>query len=236
MNRASSLPLGVLIWMGCLGFANGQEPASRTDLSRYSKIPLPVNVDSLQPFVREALANVMQSPTITAVSAADEFCSSGDMYLWLLDHPDRVSLAWRRWKIGAIDITPQEGGRFVWKDDQGSELTWRTVSKNGDGRIWYAEGKVRPAALFPIVPIKAVAILRHGVRKREEGDPIIRHQVEVFLQTDSKAASIVLKMIGPTAPRMAEQGAEQMLLFFSGIAKYVEKNPSKAPSLLAERK
>jgi hypothetical protein len=146
-------------------------------------------------------------------------------------------MAWRRLNIGAVDICPLEGGRFVWKDDNGSELTWRTVSKNGEGRIWYAEGKVRAGALLPVVPVRAVAVLRHGAKKKEDdGNPLIRHQLEVFLQTDSRAANLVLRMLGPTAPRMAQQGAEQLLMFFSGIAKYIEKYPTKAPLLLSEKK
>jgi hypothetical protein len=45
-----------------------------------------------------------------------------------------------------------------------------------------------------------------------------------------------MRLIGPAAPRMAQDGAEQMLLFFSGIARYVDRHPSKAKALLAEKK
>lgn len=235
MNRALYSLLGVVCWMGCVGTATAQESAS-THSSKQSKLALPVDLETLPAVVREALAKVMLAPTITAVAPADEFASSGEMYLWLLDHPDRVSLAWKRLNITAVDILPLDGGRFNWKDDQGSELTWRAISKTGEGRIWYAEGHVRPSALLPLVPVRAVAILRHGVKKDEAGTPVICHQLEVFLQTDSKAANLVMKLLGPAAPRMAEQGAEQLLMFFSGIAKYVDKHPKKAPTLLAEKK
>ncbi len=57
----------------------------------------------------------------------------------------------------------------------------------------------------------------------------------MYLQTDSRAASAVLRMIGPAAPRMAEQGAEQLLLFFSGPARYVYRHPDQLESLLAPR-
>jgi hypothetical protein len=242
MSRALYLLLGLVLWMDISGAATAQDAAYRgpmaySNTGKPTKLPMPVNLESLPAHVREALLKVMQSPTITAVAPAEEFCASGDTYLWLLDHPDRVSLAWRRLNIGAVDICPADGGCFNWKDEQGSELTWKTISKNGEGRIWYAEGKVRPATLLPIVPVRAVAVLRHGTRKKEDdGNPVIKHQLEVFLQTDSKMAGLVLRMLGPAAPRMAEQGSEQLLLFFSGIARYVEKNPSKAAKLLAEKK
>ena len=225
----------VTIAGGSGAFGQGKTPTSVSN-SKAAKLPPPVEIDSLPPSVREALNRVVQAPTLTAMARAEEFCTTGEMYLWLLDHPDRVSLAWQRLKIGAIDICPLEGGRFRWQDDQGSELVWTTVAKNGEGRIWYAEGKVKPGALLPLVPVKAVAVLRHGVKKDDSGESTIRHQVEVFLQTDSRAANLVMRLVGPAMPRMAQDGAEQLLLFFSGIARYCEKHPTKAAGLLAEKK
>jgi hypothetical protein len=233
MKRACSMLVGVMVWMiNQPSFA--EEPSPRS-MPR-AKVTLPVSLDSLPAATRESIDKVIAQPTISALAPLEEFASAGAMYLWLLDHPNRVSLAWQRLNVGAVDITATRDGRFAWKDELGSELVWTTVAKNGEGRVWYAEGKVKPAMLLPMVPVKAVAVLRHGMRKNELGEPMIRHQVEVFLQTDSKAATLVTKMFGSTAPKMAEQGAEQLLLFFSGIARYVDRNPGKADGLLADKK
>ena len=43
------------------------------------------------------------------------------------------------------------------------------------------------------------------------------------------------KQRGDSAPTMAQQGSEQLLMFFSGIAKYAHDKPEKAQSLLAEK-
>lgn len=225
---------GLMLWMNS-PYAFAQEPTPRP-LNAPTKIALPVSLDSVPKATREAIEKVMQNPTISAIAPVEEFISSGTTYLWLLDNPNRVSLAWQRLNVGAVEIQAAKNGGFNWKDDLGSELTWQTVAKSGEGRIWYAEGKVKPGQLIPTVPVKAVAILRHGIRKNDDGEPMIRHQVEVFLQTDSKAASVVTKMLGPAVPKMAEQGAEQLLLFFSGIARYVDRHPTKAEVLLAEKK
>ena len=40
-------------------------------------------------------------------------------------------------------------------------------------------------------------------------------------------------MFGDSVPKMAEQGSEQLLMFF-GIAKYAHDKPEKAKGLLAE--
>ena len=47
---------------------------------------------------------------------------------------------------------------------------------------------------------------------------------------------MAMRVLGPTGPKLAEQGAEQFLEFFNGIAEYVQKNPTKADGLLAPAK
>jgi hypothetical protein len=246
MNRAPFVCLGLMTWLGSFATLTAQEPAVRQVSARGEsasgsganspRLPFPVGLDTLPAATREMLNKVLKAPTLTALSPADEFASSSEMYLWLLDHPDRVSLAWQRLKIAVIDIKANADGRFCWKDEQGSELCWRSVAQSGEGRIWYAEGKIRAGALLPTVPVKAVAVLRHGIKKAEGGDTMICHQVEVFLQTDSRTATLAMRLLGPAVPRMAQDGAEQMLLFFSAIARHVEQHPERARCLLAEKK
>jgi len=243
MIRARTLLMGLLMTMGVADTSSAQEsgkprvpkiefPAPGVHSAHLS---LPVALEKIQPASREMLNRVMQAPTLSAVATAEEFPTTNEMYLWLLDHPDRTCLAWQRLKVAAIDITPQADGRFTWKDEGGSELNWRTVAQSNEGRIWYAEGKVRAGAVLPLVPVKAVAVLRHGRKTDFDGDAVICHQVEVFLQTDSKAAALVMRLIGPAAPRLAQEGSEQLLLFFSGIARHIDRHPAKAKTLLAEK-
>ncbi|QVL30924.1 hypothetical protein KIH39_18995 [Telmatocola sphagniphila] len=200
------------------------------------KLPWPVELSAIPETHREAVTKVVQSPTLSALGSSEEFHSDFKSYLWMLDHPERVTLAWRRLGIAAVEIRRTKEGNFTWSDGQGSELVWTCVASNDEGRIWYAEGKARAGALCPVVPVKAVAVLRHKAIRDSQGLSGVRHQTEIFLQTDSKAAVIVTRLLGPAAPRYAEQGAEQVLLFFSGIADYLAKHPEKGPSLLAEKK
>ena len=62
----------------------------------------------------------------------------------------------------------------------------------------------------------------------------MRHRGELFLQTDSKAAALALKVIGPAAPRMAEQYAAQIEMFYSGLAWYLDAHPEKLAKIPME--
>jgi len=224
MTRIASVVCAVVL--SFLPSALGAEPTRN--------LPLPVALEEIPSGTRDSMSKVMKSPTISALGPMEEFVANTDMYTWLLDHPDRTAAAWRKLGVEAVDIKVLKDGRFTWKDENGSELTWRNVAQSPNGRIWYAEGKVKPGFLMPTVPVKAVAVLNHAQKARPAGDSIIRHQIQVYLHTDSKTANIVTKMLGDSVPKMAEQGAEQLLMFFSGIAKYAHDKPEKAKSLLSE--
>ncbi len=190
----------------------------------------------VHPDYRDAVMKIVRQPTVSTRATAPDVVCTVSMYEWLFDHPDRVSLAWQRLKVAAVPITDAGGGQFSWTDENGSEVVWRTVGTFPDGLVWYATGKVKPGAAAPAVPVKAVAVLARPQKAMKDGVASFSTTVQVYLQSDSKAATLALRVLGPTAPKLAEQGAEQFLEFFNGIAEYVQKNPTKADALLAPKK
>lgn len=182
---------------------------------------------------RDAVLTVVGKPTVSTKATAPDLICTAAMYEWLFDHPDRVAAAWQRLKVPAVPIADAGNGLFSWTDENGSEVVWRTVGTFQDGRVWYATGKVKPGVATPSVPVKAVAILTHPQKAMKDGVASFSTSVQIFLVSDSKAATAVMKLMGPAAPKVAEQGAEQFLEFFNGIADYVQKNPTKADALLA---
>jgi hypothetical protein len=131
-------------------------------------------------------------------------------------------------------IADRGAGRFGWTDEHGSDLQWQAVYHSNDRHIWYAEGKVRPAPLLPLVPVKAVVVLHYSEQNGANGAKQIQHQAEMFLHTDSAGAALATKLLGPAAPRMAEQCVTQMQMFFAGLAWYVQRYPERATGLLAD--
>jgi hypothetical protein len=190
----------------------------------------PVPLDGLPANLRDPIAKVVRDPTLCAHGPAEEF--AGSTYNWLLDHPDRVATAWRRLGIPCVGIANKGDGRFSWTDGQGSDIAWVTARRDAGLRIWFAEGQAKAATTLPMIPVKAVAVLRHSQRADDAGQTLVTHEVDVFLQTDSKAAALVARLLGPAAPRMAEQGASQLLMFFSAMAKHLEEHPEQVPTLL----
>ncbi len=224
------------------GAADPRPPASAMPAPMPAALPntagaVRVNLsDVIHADYRDAVMKVVKQPTVSTKATAPEVVCTVSMYEWLFEHPDRVALAWQRLKVPAVPITDAGNGQFVWTDENGSEVVWRSVGTFADGLVWYATGKVKPAPAVPAVPVKAVAVLTRHQKVAKDGVAAFNTSVQVYIHSDNRAAALALRVLGPTAPRIAEQGAEQFLEFFNGIADYVQKNPTKADALLAPKK
>ncbi len=191
-----------------------------------------VPLDRLPAGVRDSVQLVLEKPTLFTHGPREAFTCSPSMYQWLLEHPDRGVQVWRRLGAQCMEIENRGSGVFGWSDGQGSDVRWWTVLRSPDMRIWYAEGSVRAAGLLPLVPVRAVVVLYHAVGRSAAGRPLVRHHADLFLHTDSKTAALVTRMMGPSAPRMAEQCAGQVELFFSALAWYLDQHPARAGAAL----
>jgi hypothetical protein len=141
--------------------------------------------------------------------------------------------AWQRLGARGREITDLGDGRFAWTDGLGTTVTWETVYRDAKKRVWYAEGNSRPARLLPTVPIKAVVVLHYDVTRDGE-PPLLHHKADLYLQTDSRTAQMIARMLGPSAPRMAEHGLVQLELFFSALVGFLERYPKQAAGLRSE--
>jgi hypothetical protein len=182
---------------------------------------------------RERVEHVATEPTLYARGPAEAFAGQPLLYDWLLDHPDRGVVAWRRLGARCADITDGGRGVFVWKDGHGSEVRWQTFYRSKALRIWFAEGRVRPGPLLPPVPVELVVLLRYGHHADLPGRTLLFHQSDVFLRADSKTAALITQLLGASAPRLAEQCLGQLEAFFSGLVWYLDQHPERTRTLLA---
>lgn len=174
---------------------------------------------------------MMEKPTLVARGPSETFACMPEQYQWLLDNPDRAVTAWRRLGAKCVTIERRPNGKFGYIDDAGSDVAWEVVHLSPGLRIWFAEGKVKPSAVLPVVPVKAMIILRHSDLKLPNGTTAVQHQSDVVIHTDSKVAATATKLMGQTAPKLAEQGLGQLQLFFGALSCYLERHPERVESL-----
>ncbi|MBM3997392.1 MAG: hypothetical protein FJ303_25075 [Planctomycetes bacterium] len=174
---------------------------------------------------------LVANPTVHAKGPVDTFMCTPVQYCWLLDNPDRAVTAWRRLGAKCVSIQRKGPAAFGYTDDNGSNITWEVVHHAPGVRIWHADGKVKPNAVLPLVPVKALIVLRYTEGKSPSGAALVQHHAEVMVHTDSKAAVAVTKLMGQSAPKLAEQGLGQLQLFFSALSCYVDRHPERVDTL-----
>ena len=244
-RRFRRLAIATTVALALAGSTTAGEPKSLVGPRKPGVVTSPVVTvaSSAQPklldFVveshREMVAAIIKSPTLAAKATDDEFVAHTKVYDFLLAHPERTSLAWQRLKVPCLEITDLGKGQYYW-GDEGSELTWQTVGSFENGVVWYATGKVK-AGVLPAVPVKAVAVLQSPHTQADATDSATyKPVVNVYIQCDSKLAAAALRLAGPSAPRLAEEGAQQLMFFFSGVARYLHKKPDQIETLLGTKK
>lgn len=224
------------IWIGWLslalgGFWVGPLAATEQDLNLQHRVAARIPLEEIPEVLRDRVRQVIQRPTVFGNGPTEAFSGNPTTYNWLLEHPDRGVVAWRKLGAKCTDISDRKNGTFSWTDGHGSEIHWQTVHATPTQRVWYAEGKVRPG-LLPAVPVHIVVLLRHGDRQADDGKTVIYHQAHVFVQTDSRAASVITRMLGASAPRVADQCLGQLEMFFSALVWYLNQHPERSQSLL----
>jgi hypothetical protein len=207
-------------------------PAAGDKMDKAKAAAAHVPLENVPDQFREGVKITLQKPALFSQGPAETFACAPHFYYWLLEHPDRGVIAWRRLGAQCVMIVDRGAGRFGWTDEHGSDLQWEAVYHSSDRHIWYAEGKVRPAPMLPLVAVKAVVVLRYSEQTAPNGAKVIQHQADMFLHTDSAGAALATKLLGAAAPKMAEQCVTQMQMFFAGLAWYVNRHPDQAQALL----
>ena len=216
----------------CASAPNPMLPLKKLDPAQ----PVTIPWDNLDERATMLAKQLMDRPTMQARGPAETFTCMPKQYYWLLDNPDSAVTAWRRLGAKCVSIQKRGAGKFGYTDESGSDVIWETIHQGPGIRIWYAEGKVKASPVLPLIPVKALVILRHAEGKTPDGIAYVQHHAEVVIHTDSKAAAGVTKLMGQSAPKLAEQGLGQLQLFFSALSCYVGRHPERIETLFRTEK
>lgn len=189
--------------------------------------------DQVPDALRAKVEAVLKQPTTYARGPIEAFPCQPKVYAWLLDHPHQGFRAWKALGVKCAAVEQRGDGIFHGVDPLGSEMTCYEILREPNRRVWYAEGMAKPAPIGPSVPIRAVVLLRYHDVVGADGRLGVRHRAEVFAQYDAgRAAKLVSRLWGLSNETVTRKAAEQIEMFFSGLAWYISEHPEWPPTAL----
>ena len=88
--------------------------------------------------------------------------------------------------------------------------------------------------LLPASPFRALAVLQYTHGKDARGRAAIRHQVHFLLRCDGRAMALGARILGASAPHMAEQYLGQLQMFYGGLAWYLSQDEDRSRKMLRQ--
>ena len=70
--------------------------------------------------------------------------------------------------------------------------------------------------------------------ERLDGAPAVRHQVHFHLRCEGRAIALVARILGNSAPRLAEQYLGQLQMFYGGMGWYIYQDDKRARKLFRD--
>lgn len=191
-----------------------------------------IPVDTMPADVRDKARGVLDGASLSARGVAESFHAAPDVYRWLLDNPQIGIKLWRQLGATVSDVVEKAPGQYLWKDGQGSEVLWRTAARAPGLHVWYAEGKIKASALLPASSFRALVALHYTLGKDADGKDAVRHQVHFHLRCDGRAMALAARILGNSAPRLAEQYLGQLQMFYGGLSWYLCQDTARARRML----
>jgi hypothetical protein len=226
---------GLCVVVSLIGAGPGTACAAEISSSR-TTASSPMPLDDLPKSARDPVRVVLEHPNLHTSGPTESFTCKPAQYYEFLEHPDRAVALWRKLGAKCLSITDRGKGRFGWADEHGSDVHWDMVLSGPKMRVWYSEGQVRPNAWLPTVSFQAVVILHLTETKDAEGRTTVQHQAELFIHSDSKTAALAARLLGPSAPRLAETYIAQIQTFFSALSWYCDQHPEALEKLDREKR
>lgn len=182
---------------------------------------------------RGRLREVTEHVSVSARSRGEAFRVRGDVFEYMLDHPEFATHVIRALEIGRYRIWREPDG--LWLNDGGGALVRFQVVYAAPGRrIFYMQGRYQPAVL-PAINGRVVAVFEYMVEPAREGKSLITPAMASFVRIDDAVFGMLARLFAAIIAPRAMRVTNRIVIDIARTAHEIDRDPRRVEAVVLTR-
>lgn len=214
--RSSSSFAVLLAWMVGLSLA-----ASENALVPFSRL----TSDD-----RQALAEIVRTPTLSREVRGLKFWSRKEVYEYLLNHPDFAAAVARAFGLSEYQVVKDakvlraSGDSYWGTDGTGATGHFRVVYADEKKRVFFLDGTLNKKWL-PTISARSVMVLIFEHKASGEGS-YVENDLYAYIKIDNTFVAYLVKLLRPIIGSMAHEKIEHILSVGATVSEMAYRDPA----------
>jgi len=155
-----------------------------------------------------------------------QFATNPEIYQYFLTHPDVAVSTWRALEISKFELKPTGEQTYHADAQDGSVGTVEVWRSTPDEVLIYCDGAFKSPLL--VKPIIARSVMRLKMRffTGHNGEPMVEHTGDVFVEFPSQTIETVARLISPVSCLIADRNFKQLSLYVNLMSQAMEQQPA----------
>jgi len=182
---------------------------------------------------RARLREVTEHVSVSARSTGEAFRVRGDVFEYMLDHPEFATHVIRALEIGLYKIWRQPDG--LWLDDAaGALVRFQVVYAAPGSRVFYMQGRYQPAVL-PAIHGRVVAVFEYTVEPAGGGKSLITPAMASFVRIDNAVFGLLARLFTAIIAPRATRVTSRIIVDIAKTAHAIDTDPSRVEAVVRAR-
>lgn len=182
---------------------------------------------------RDRLQQVTEHASVSARSNGEAFSVRGDVFEYLLDHPEFATHVIRALEIGRYRIWGEPDG--LWLDDgAGALVQFQIVYAARGSRVFYLRGRYQPAVL-PAIRGRVVVVLEYTVEPVANGRSRITPAMASFVRIDNAVMEVLARVFRAVVAPRATNVTKRIVVDIAKTARAIDSDPVRVDDALRGR-
>ena len=182
---------------------------------------------------RARLLQVTDHASVTAQSNGEAFLVRGDLFEYLLDHPEFATHVIRALGIGRYRIWREPDGLWL-DDDAGALVQFHTSYAAHGSRIFYLRGRYQPAVL-PMIRGRVVVVLEYRAEPASGGKSLITPAMTSFVRIDNGLFEALARLFKAVIAPRAAKVTSRIVVDIAKTSSAIDQDPSRVDEALRRR-